>query len=271
MSGDDDLTAANGAPGCWDCATEATDNLERMFVGLVQGGRIKRGQWPAQRPVFLKPHGVAHGRWEPVPDLPDDLAVGVLALGPLAAWVRFSSDTVPSQPDLRTTCGIGIKLFGVPGEKLLGRGRHPGLPPAEPRRVLRRHRRRHVRVHQGGGGRRRLRPVPRDPPRDGAHPPADEEGGDERPDLHLLERAALRVRRRALREVQARARVTRGHRPALRRRQLPHQRPRPTAPGRPRQLPVPGPVPRPTPTPCPSTGPPCGGARTTARRSTSPP
>ena len=122
MSGDDELTAVSGALGCWDCTTEATENLERMFVGLVQGGRIKRGQWPAQRPVFLKPHGVAHGRWEPVPDLPDDLAVGVLALGPLAAWVRFSSDTVPDQPDLRTTCGIGIKLFGVPGEKLLGEG-----------------------------------------------------------------------------------------------------------------------------------------------------
>jgi hypothetical protein len=33
--------------------------------------------------------------------------------------VRFSSDTVPTSPDLKTTCGIAIKLFGVPGPKLL--------------------------------------------------------------------------------------------------------------------------------------------------------
>ena len=43
-------------------------------------------------------------------------------MGTLAAWVRFSSDTLPAQPDLKTTCGIGIKLFGVPGPKLLGDG-----------------------------------------------------------------------------------------------------------------------------------------------------
>ena len=38
------------------------------------------------------------------------------------AWVRFSSDTLPTDPDSKTTLGIGIKLFGVPGEKLLGDG-----------------------------------------------------------------------------------------------------------------------------------------------------
>lgn len=107
---------------CWDCTYEPIPNLERMFVGLVQAQRIRAGQWPARRPVFLKPHGVVHGRFEVVPDLPNELKVGVFGLGALPAWVRFSSDTVPTQPDLKTTCGIGIKLFGVPGKKLLGDG-----------------------------------------------------------------------------------------------------------------------------------------------------
>jgi hypothetical protein len=85
-------------------------------------GRIEQGQYPAMRPVFLKLHGVTSGHFEIRADLPDDLRVGVFALKRLPAWVRFSSDTLPTRPDLRTTCGIGIKLFDVPGLKLLGDG-----------------------------------------------------------------------------------------------------------------------------------------------------
>ena len=45
--------------------------------------------------------------------------------------MRFSGDTSPGRPDLKGTAGIGIKLFGVAGAKLLARpGRDdPGLPP----------------------------------------------------------------------------------------------------------------------------------------------
>jgi len=108
--------------GGWDCSTDATGNLKQMFVDIVQARRIRQGQTPARRPVFLKLHGVAHGRFEVMPDLPADLNVGVFALRSLPAWVRFSSDTVPTRPDLKTTCGVGIKLFDVPGEKLEGEG-----------------------------------------------------------------------------------------------------------------------------------------------------
>src|SRR3546814_8260173 len=34
--------------------------------------------------------------------------------------MRFSSDTGPTDPDLGSTLGIGLKLFGVPGENMLG-------------------------------------------------------------------------------------------------------------------------------------------------------
>jgi L-lysine epsilon oxidase-like protein len=107
---------------CWDCASDPIGKLKQMFVDIVQTRRIEQGQNPARRPVFLKPHGVAHGRFEMRRDLPGNLKVGVFALKSLPAWVRFSSDTTSTSPDLKTTCGIGIKLFGVPGAKLLGDG-----------------------------------------------------------------------------------------------------------------------------------------------------
>jgi hypothetical protein len=91
-----------------------------MFVGMVQQKRIALGQRPAERPVFRKVHGVAHGWLEPLAHLDKDMRAGFLSRGKLDAWVRFSSDTAPNSADLQTTVGIGIKLFGVPGKNALG-------------------------------------------------------------------------------------------------------------------------------------------------------
>lgn len=102
-----------------DCSADPVAALRTMFVDLVLGGRITQGQDPVLRPVFLKPHGVARGVFTIEPDLPEHLRVGVFRHPSFTAWVRFSSDTLPTRPDLRTTVGIGIKLFGVPGPKLL--------------------------------------------------------------------------------------------------------------------------------------------------------
>lgn len=115
----DKVSGATGPSG----ESDPIAKLKQMFVDVVQAGRIRKGQCPARRAVFLKPHGVAHGRFEIVPNLDPALKVGVFGLGPvLPAWVRFASDTTPTTPDLKTTLGIGIKLFGVPGQKLLGDG-----------------------------------------------------------------------------------------------------------------------------------------------------
>jgi hypothetical protein len=120
----DSVSPANSTElPCSDCSENPTGKLREIFVDVVQDGRISTGQWPAKRPVFLKPHGVAHARFEILPELPESLRVGLFAIaGSLRAWVRFSSDTLPTKPDLKTTCGIGIKVFGVPGPKLLGEG-----------------------------------------------------------------------------------------------------------------------------------------------------
>src|SRR5438876_7872930 len=104
----DSQEPANSRRECWDCEQDPIGSLKQMFVDIVQSSRIKFGQDPAQRPVFLKLHGVAHGRLEVQPDLPENLKIGVFAMSSFPAWVRFSSDTLPVKPDLKTTLGIGI-------------------------------------------------------------------------------------------------------------------------------------------------------------------
>jgi hypothetical protein len=115
MSGPDD------SKSCWSC-TDAVDDIKKMFVDLAQAGGIRAGQCPAQRPVFTRTHGIAYARLDIRADLPEDLKVGVFAGTRYDAWIRFSSDPGGVDSDLKTTSGIGIKLFGVPGEKLLGDG-----------------------------------------------------------------------------------------------------------------------------------------------------
>lgn len=111
------LTASRAEPPC-DCATDPIECLRWMFVDQVQAGRIQNGQDPAQRPVFLRLHGVARGTFEIADGLPEELRVGVFAGRSYPAWVRFSSD-LPAGSDFKSTVGLGIKLFDVPGEKLL--------------------------------------------------------------------------------------------------------------------------------------------------------
>ena len=107
-------------PPCFDAAGGAADRLTDMFVRMGQARRIATGQVPAERAVFRKVHGVAHGRFEPLESVPPEWRVGFLAADGLDAWVRFSSDASPTTPDLGTTLGIGVKLFGVKGRNALG-------------------------------------------------------------------------------------------------------------------------------------------------------
>ncbi len=107
-------------PKCFDRPGEAAERLTEMFVEIGQARDTRLNPPPAQRAVFRKLHGVAHGWLERHADVPDDWRVGIFAYERLKAWMRFSSDTGPADPDLGSMCGIGIKLFGVPGENALG-------------------------------------------------------------------------------------------------------------------------------------------------------
>lgn len=101
------VTCSCDADGCIDC-------LAKMFVDLTEIRRIEAGQCPARRPVFLRLHGVIRGRFEIDPSLPAELRVGLFGQSDgYEAWVRYSSDAPDSTPDFKSTCGIGIKLFGV--------------------------------------------------------------------------------------------------------------------------------------------------------------
>jgi hypothetical protein len=107
---------------CEDCDRDPIGVVKEMFVDLLQRSMMKPGQ-PAGRPVFQKTHGIAYAWFEPLPDLPDDLKVGVFGMGKRPTWLRFSSDITAGNSDLKmNTCGIGLKLFNVPGPKLLGDG-----------------------------------------------------------------------------------------------------------------------------------------------------
>jgi hypothetical protein len=107
-------------PPCFDDPGSASDRLTDMFVRMGQARRIATGQVPAERAVFRKVHGVAHGRLERLDSVPPDWQVGLFAHERVDAWVRFSSDASPTTADLGTTLGVGVKLFGITGAKALG-------------------------------------------------------------------------------------------------------------------------------------------------------
>jgi hypothetical protein len=104
-----------------DCANDPVEGIKILFVDQFQGGQIAKGEVPATRPVFRRTHGVAHGTFVVRPDLPPELCVGVFAQrSEYPVWVRFSSDIQPGKPDYKGgSAGIGIKLFGVEGPKVM--------------------------------------------------------------------------------------------------------------------------------------------------------
>ncbi|MGR0304390.1 LodA/GoxA family CTQ-dependent oxidase [Acinetobacter beijerinckii] len=117
-----DKPSSTHVTSCVDCSQDPITSLKNMFVDMVQAGRIVKGQCPAMRPVFLKAHGVAAAEFIIRDDLPENLRIGLFAetKKKYPAWIRFSSDTTPTSTDFKSTLGIGIKLFDVDGEKLLG-------------------------------------------------------------------------------------------------------------------------------------------------------
>ncbi|WP_428740517.1 LodA/GoxA family CTQ-dependent oxidase [Tenacibaculum sp.] len=110
---------------CWNCdgdITQVTQRLKEMFVEMGQKTRIENGQQPAERAVFRKQHGIAYGRLVVNKDIEEKFKIGIFAGDTYECAVRFSSDTTPASPDLHSTLGVGLKLFGVNGPKLLGDG-----------------------------------------------------------------------------------------------------------------------------------------------------
>lgn len=96
--------------------------LRHMFCDMVQKNRVEnQGQCPARRPVFLRTHGIIKGKLTFLKNIPKDLQVGMFAKpgSEHPVYVRYSSDLSDGRPDWMSTIGIGIKIFGIPGEKVV--------------------------------------------------------------------------------------------------------------------------------------------------------
>ncbi len=110
---------------CWNCDGDikiVTQRLKEMFFEMGQKTRIEEGQNPAERAVFRKQHGITYGNFVINEDIDEKFKIGIFTSDKYECAVRFSSDTTPTSPDLHSTLGLGLKLFGVNGSKLLGEG-----------------------------------------------------------------------------------------------------------------------------------------------------
>lgn len=112
----DDTTKFNETCSCKD----PIKCLEHMFVDMVQKKRVAQGQCPVRRPVFLRTHGIIRGEMDIMKDIPESLKQGMFAdSGKHPVYVRYSSDLADGRPDWESTIGIGIKIFDIPGEKVV--------------------------------------------------------------------------------------------------------------------------------------------------------
>ena len=69
--------------------------------------RVREGQCPVRRPVFLRLNGVAHGRFEVSKNIPVEFKVGLFSEPKTyPAWVRYSCDIPDGVPERGETVGV---------------------------------------------------------------------------------------------------------------------------------------------------------------------
>lgn len=113
----EDLARSNITCSCDDDPIKC---LEHIFVDMVQKKRVKQGQCPVRRPVFLRTHGIIRGEIEIQDNICADLKQGMFAQsGCHPVYVRYSSDLADGRPDWKSTIGLGIKIFGIKGNKVV--------------------------------------------------------------------------------------------------------------------------------------------------------
>lgn len=78
------------------------------------------------RQAHPKMHGLVSAEFEVLPNLPDNLKIGVFQKqARYQAWIRFSNSNAQPQADSKGDIrGMAIKLMGVEGEKLLSESAH---------------------------------------------------------------------------------------------------------------------------------------------------
>lgn len=103
-----------------DCS-DPIECLSLMFVDMTAKRRVEEGMCPARRPVFLRTHGILEGSLNFSDTIPEELQHGLFANPGKChpVYVRYSSDLADGRPEWESTIGIGIKIFDVPGEKVV--------------------------------------------------------------------------------------------------------------------------------------------------------
>jgi hypothetical protein len=102
---------------------EDEERLTQEIINEIKA--FTRENWlpgGAQRFGNTKTFGVLRARLDVLDGLPDKLRQGLFAEpGSYPAWVRFSGPGPYAPPDLEDfgQCSVGIKVMGVPGDKLL--------------------------------------------------------------------------------------------------------------------------------------------------------
>jgi hypothetical protein len=102
-------------PGEAELATAIVEQMSR-FTEREYRGRI------AERAGNTKTYGVVRAEFRVLPDVPAQFKHGVFAEErSFPAWIRFGGPGPLSPPDVKDSgiLSVGIKLMGVPGEKLL--------------------------------------------------------------------------------------------------------------------------------------------------------
>jgi hypothetical protein len=98
------------------------DQLIQMVIERTQASVEREGAGCAVRGAHGKTYGLAHASVTVQPDLPAEYAQGIYATpGSYDALVRYSNGLghLRADPFLGTACGMGIKMFGIPGQSLL--------------------------------------------------------------------------------------------------------------------------------------------------------
>ena len=96
---------------------ETIDAITDLLIGHL---KIQYRDQPKLRDTHTKSNGLIKGRFEVLPNLPDELRVGLFSEPrTYDCWIRFSnSDSFISNDKAKDFRGISLKLFEVEGEKL---------------------------------------------------------------------------------------------------------------------------------------------------------
>jgi hypothetical protein len=99
------------------------DQVTRDIIDVFRQNLLRRySSRKAERGANAKTYGVVRAEFRVLPGLPDNLAKGIFREPKtFRAWVRFADtgSVITADPEHVGVVGIGIKVMGVPGPKLL--------------------------------------------------------------------------------------------------------------------------------------------------------